>query len=90
MEQCTKESQTTPAEPSANPPEFVSVEALAQETGVSRNTLYEAIKQEKVPGVIRIGRRVIIHRQTFLDSATDGTGSREVRDASAEDDQSSR
>ena len=45
--------------------EFITVKAFSRATGVSRNTIYEAIKQGQLPGVLRIGRRIVIHRKTL-------------------------
>ena len=47
--------------------------------GVSRNTLYEAIAQGTVPGVVRISpRRYVINKQALIDAATAGNGSKEA------------
>lgn len=59
--------------------EWLSPTEAAIWLGVSRNTLYEAIAQGTVPGVVRISpRRYVINKQKLIDASTDGTGSREA------------
>jgi excisionase family DNA binding protein len=58
--------------------DFLSPQEASNFLGVSVNTLYEAIKQGTVPGVLRIGRRITINKQALIDASTAGVGSREV------------
>ena len=46
----------------------------AIEAGVSEATLYSLANQGKLPGARRIGHRIIIHRETFVDWLRTGTG----------------
>ena len=58
--------------------EWLSPAEAAVWLGISRNALYEAIKKEQVPGVLRIGRRILINKQALIDASTAGNGSREA------------
>jgi len=49
--------------------EFLSVDEAATLLGVSRNTLYEAVKQDQVPGALHIRKRIVIRRQALIDAA---------------------
>jgi excisionase family DNA binding protein len=46
----------------AEPPAVMTVAELARLLGVNRGTVYEAIERGQVPGVIRLGRRILIAR----------------------------
>lgn len=35
--------------------------------GMSRSSLYEALREQKIPGVLRIGRLVRVQRDQFLE-----------------------
>lgn len=48
--------------------EFITVVEAAHRTRVGRNTFYEAIKRNEVPGVKRIGKRIVIHWKTFVEA----------------------
>jgi len=50
----------------SNAPSFLTVEKAAELLRVNRKTLYEAIRLEQVPGVVRLGRILRIHRDTLL------------------------
>ncbi len=39
---------------------------IAKETGIKPSTLYEGLASGKIPGAIRIGRRILVHRATIL------------------------
>ena len=63
-----------PEEPPKNPleetlerlPTFLTVDELADVLRLNRNTVYEAIKQDQVPGVTKWGRCVRICRSTVV------------------------
>ncbi len=57
---------------------FWNVKELSRETGASPNCIYEAIARGEVPGVIHIGKRIIISKKAFLEAATTASGSREA------------
>lgn len=46
--------------------EIITADEAAAFLRVDRKTLYEAIRQRQIPGVIRIGRCVRLHRDTLL------------------------
>lgn len=50
--------------------EWLSPDEASSLLGVSRNTIYESIKQNKVPGVLRIGRRITIHKKALVDACS--------------------
>ena len=60
--------------------EWLSPTEFAAWTGVSRNTVYEEITRDRLPGVARIGKRIIINKQALIDAATAGSGNREAED----------
>lgn len=43
----------------------MTVEEWAREAGISRGSAYEAVRLGQAPGVIRIGRRVVISREAW-------------------------
>jgi excisionase family DNA binding protein len=43
----------------------VSIECWAEAIGVSRATAYSLANQGKIPGLIRIGRRMVVSRQAL-------------------------
>ena len=46
------------------PPRVYDVKAVAQALGLSRNTVYELIRQGQIPSV-RLGRRILIPREAL-------------------------
>ena len=48
-------------------PEFLTVEEAAEFLRVIRKTLYEAIRLEQVPGVLRVGKALRIRRAALLE-----------------------
>ena len=56
------------------PPAGMSVAEAAEEAQVSTATLYSLANQGKLPGARRIGKRIILHRETFLRWLSDGMG----------------
>jgi len=56
------------------PPAGMSILEGAQEAKVSTATLYSLASQGKLPGARRIGKRIIIHRETFLRWLAEGMG----------------
>ena len=48
-------------------PEFSTVDEIAHRTRLDRKTLYMAIREGALPGARRIGRRIVVHTDTFLD-----------------------
>jgi excisionase family DNA binding protein len=62
---------------SAEPPATYTVAQLAALLGVNRGTVYEAIERGQVPGVIRLGRRILIargHVQEWLGQNAESEG----------------
>ena len=55
-------------------PVGMSIAEAAAEAGVSESTLYSLANQGKLPGARRIGKRIIIHRATFLSWLAEGMG----------------
>ena len=45
---------------------MLTVEEAAAFLRVDRKTLYEAIEKKQVPGVVRIGRCIRLHRDALL------------------------
>ena len=56
------------------PPAGISILEAADEARVSPATLYSLANQGKLPGARRIGKRIIIHRETFFRWLADGMG----------------
>ena len=46
--------------------EYESVEQFADRVGVSKWTIYEAVKRKEIPGAFRICRRIRIHVPTAM------------------------
>jgi excisionase family DNA binding protein len=46
------------------PPRVYDVKAVARALGLSRNTVYELIRQGQIPSV-RLGRRILIPREAL-------------------------
>ena len=61
-----------------SPPErrTVSLPQVAVELGLGRRTVYALARRGELPGVIRLGRRVVM-RRAALDALLDGAGSPE-------------
>ena len=55
-------------------PVGMSIAEAAAQAGVSTATLYSLANQGKLPGCRRIGKRLIIHRQTFGEWLRAGSG----------------
>jgi len=55
-------------------PVGMSISEAAIEAGVSESTLYSLANQGKLPGARRIGKRIVIHRETFEQWLKDGIG----------------
>ena len=53
----------------------MSITEAATESGVSESTLYALANQGKLPGCRRLGKRLVIHRETFFEWLRDGNGS---------------
>jgi excisionase family DNA binding protein len=51
-------------------PEWLSVDEAAAWLNVPRSSVYEQAKNGTLPGVVRIGRNIRIHRPTVLASAS--------------------
>ncbi len=54
--------------------EFVSVDELAVELGLNRKTLYNAINLQQIPGIRRLGNRILVHRPTVVEWVRSGRG----------------
>ena len=46
-------------------PEVLTVDDVADLLRVDRKTVYEAIRQKQIPGVVHIGRAIRVHRATL-------------------------
>ena len=57
-----------------DPPIGMSISEAATQAGVSESTLYALANQGKLPGARRVGKRIVIHRETFLRWLADGMG----------------
>ena len=55
-------------------PVGMSIPEAATEAGVSESTLYSLANQGKLPGARRLGKRIIVHRETFLCWLAEGMG----------------
>ena len=51
-----------------------SIPALALEYGTSESLLYNLANQGKLPGCRRLGKRFVVHRETFEDWLKGGMG----------------
>ncbi|SEN37495.1 DNA binding domain-containing protein, excisionase family [Stigmatella aurantiaca] len=60
---------TMPSEEGSQVPEFLTVDEAAALLLVNRKTLYESIRLEQVPGVVRIGKSLRIRRAALLESS---------------------
>jgi len=49
----------------------INVEELAKILGIGRNLCYEAVRRGDIPGVIRLGNRIVISRQAIESMLTD-------------------
>lgn len=52
----------------------MSIAEAAAESSVSPSTLYTLANQGKLPGARRIGKRIVIHRETFEEWLRNGMG----------------
>ena len=55
-------------------PAGMSILEAATEAQVSTATLYNLANRGKLPGARRIGKRIVIHRETFFRWLADGLG----------------
>ena len=60
--------------PPTETPLAVSIPKLARLTGVSEATLYLRANQGVLPGCRRIGKRFVVHLETFNDFLKSGMG----------------
>ncbi len=58
----------------ADTPLAVSIPRLARLTGVSEGTLYLRANEGSLPGCRRIGKRWVVHLETFNDFLKSGMG----------------
>lgn len=56
-------------------PEFLTVPETANLLRTTRKAIYALVERGQLPGVVRIGRRVLVRREMLL-SGLDGNGSR--------------
>ena len=56
------------------PPEFLTVDEAADLLRVNRKTLYESIRLGQLPGVVRVGKSLRIHRASMVASTAPGKG----------------
>ena len=56
------------------PPAGMSISEAAIQAGVSEATLYSLANQGKLPGARRLGKRIVLHRETFLTWLSNGMG----------------
>ncbi len=54
--------------------EFISVGELAKELRLNRKTLYNAINQQQIPGIRRVGNRILVHRPSVVEWMRSGRG----------------
>ena len=52
----------------------MSVAEAATEAGVSEATIYSLANKGELPGARRLGKRIVIHRETFEDWLRSGRG----------------
>ena len=52
----------------------MSISEAAIEAGVSESTLYALANQGKLPGARRVGKRIVVHRETFENWLRSGMG----------------
>jgi len=52
----------------------MSVAEAAAEAGVSEVTIYSLANKGELPGARRLGKRIVIHRETFESWLKDGMG----------------
>jgi excisionase family DNA binding protein len=55
--------------------ETMDVRELSAMLGLNRKTTYNQITQGQIPGVRRLGRRIVVHRVTVLNWLRNGQGS---------------
>ena len=58
----------------AKEPATVKVEEAAKILGIGRQTAYELAREGRLPGALRLGRRIVVSRsqlQAFLDGKAD-------------------
>ena len=55
-------------------PMGMTISEAASQAGVSEATLYSLANQGKLPGCRRLGKRFVIHRETFEGWLKTGTG----------------
>lgn len=56
-------------------PETTDVNGLTALLGLNRKTVYNLITLGQIPGVRRMGRRIVVHRETVLSWLRNGQGS---------------
>jgi excisionase family DNA binding protein len=52
----------------------VSIEEAAREIGIGRSTAYAAAQRRELPGLIRIGRRLLVSREALDRFLAQGVG----------------
>jgi excisionase family DNA binding protein len=65
--------------PAATPPpsaEFLTADEAACVLRVDRKTIYESIRHNRLPGVLRLGRTIRIRRAALLEYASDDCATR--------------
>ncbi len=55
-------------------PELITVPELAKVLRLSPKTVYEAIQMDKIPGVVRLGRRIRINKRAVVAWLLEGRG----------------
>lgn len=55
-------------------PLAVSIPILARQTGVSESLLYQMANQGRLPGCRRVGKRFLVHLETFEEWLKSGHG----------------
>lgn len=51
----------------------MTIEETARALGISRGLAYDLARQNKLPGVLRLGRRMVVSRKAFERFLEDGT-----------------
>jgi excisionase family DNA binding protein len=67
-----REERPPPAEPAS---EAMDVRELTALLGLNRRTVYNLIACGQIPGVRRLGRRIVVHRGTVIRRLGNGQGS---------------
>ena len=65
---------TLKTQPAEETPLAVSIPRLARLTGISEGTLYRRANDGSLPGCRKLGKRILVHLETFNEYMKSGTG----------------